>query len=57
MYSNSRTILLIAALALTLAACNEQATVPIAQGYGPDPTLPPPKNSWIPTVNIATAKG
>jgi glucose/arabinose dehydrogenase len=57
MHSNGRTILLIGALALSLAACNEKADVPIAQGYGPEPTLPPPKNSWIPTVNIATARG
>ena len=56
MYSNSRTILLIA-LALTLAACNEKADVPIEQGYGPQPTLPEPKSSWIPTINIATATG
>jgi len=57
MCSNSRTILLIGALALTLAACNEKADVAIEQGYGPQPTLPPPKSSWIPTINIATAKG
>jgi glucose/arabinose dehydrogenase len=46
-----------AAIALTLAGCNEQASVPIEQGYGPNPTLPEPKSSWIPTVNIATATG
>lgn len=57
MHSRSRTILLIGALSLTLAACNEKADVPIEQGYGPQPTLPEPKSSWIPTVNIATAKG
>lgn len=57
MHSQSRTILLIGALALTLAACNEKADVPIEQGYGPQPTLPKPKNSWIPTINIATATG
>jgi len=33
----------------------EQATVPIEQGYGPDPTLPEPNPTLIPTVNIATA--
>lgn len=44
-------------LALALAGCNEQATVAIEQGYGPEPTLPPPNNSWIPTINIATATG
>ena len=55
MHSQSRTIFLIGALALTLAACNEKADVPIEQGYGPQPTLPEPKSSWIPTINIATA--
>ena len=57
MHSNSRTFLLLGALALTLTACNEKADVPIEQGYGPKPTLPEPKNSWIPTINIATATG
>ena len=57
MHSNSRTFLLLGALALTLPACNEKADVPIEQGYGPKPTLPEPKNSWIPTINIATATG
>ena len=55
MHSQSRTIFLIGALALTLAACNEKADVPIEQGYGPQPTLPEPKSSWIPTINIAIA--
>ncbi|MEH2509274.1 glucose/arabinose dehydrogenase [Nitrobacteraceae bacterium AZCC 1564] len=44
-------------LALMLAGCNEQASVAMEQGYGPQPTLPAPKHSWIPTVNIATAIG
>ncbi|MES2599275.1 MAG: sorbosone dehydrogenase family protein [Pseudomonadota bacterium] len=57
MHSRSRTVLLLGALALTLAACNEKADVAIEQGYGPKPTLPEPKSSWIPTVNIATATG
>lgn len=54
-----RKLILLAAcsLALPLAACNEQATVAIEQGYGPSPTLPEPKNSLIPTVNIAKAVG
>jgi glucose/arabinose dehydrogenase len=47
----------IGALALPLAACNEQDTVATEQTFGPSPTLPAPENSWIPTVNIATATG
>ncbi|MGE0240692.1 MAG: sorbosone dehydrogenase family protein [Parvibaculaceae bacterium] len=33
----------------------EQATVPIEQGYGPDPTLPEPNPTLIPTVHVAKA--
>lgn len=33
----------------------EQATVPIEQGYGPDPTLPEPNPTLLPTVHIAKA--
>lgn len=55
MTKNSRTMMLVGALALILGGCNEQATVAIEKGYGPSPTLPEPKNSWIPTLNIATA--
>jgi hypothetical protein len=48
----------VAALALPLAACNDpQDTVTAEQSYGPSPNLPAPQNSWIPTVNIATAVG
>ncbi len=31
----------------------ESATVPIEEGYGPNPTLPPPNPKPIPTVNVA----
>ncbi len=48
---------LVGIMMLTLVGCNEQASVPVEQGYGPNPTLPAPKSSWIPTVNIATAVG
>jgi glucose/arabinose dehydrogenase len=48
----------IAALALPLAACNDpQDTVTAEQSFGPSPTLPEPQQSWLPTVNIATATG
>ena len=42
---------------LTLAACGEVATLPISAGTGARPTLPPPKQTLIPTVNIAPAQG
>ncbi|MBA3696662.1 MAG: sorbosone dehydrogenase family protein [Methylotenera sp.] len=42
---------------LVLTACGQQATLPVAAGIGPSPTLPPPNKTLIPTVNIAPAKG
>ncbi|MBR1193550.1 sorbosone dehydrogenase family protein [Bradyrhizobium sp. AUGA SZCCT0169] len=58
MHSHLRLALCLGALALPLAACNEQAPSGSAeQTYGPSPQLPAPQTSWIPTVNIATAKG
>ena len=48
---------LAAALGLGLAACNEEAKVPIAQGHGPNPTLPEPVSSWLPTINLSKAVG
>ena len=43
--------------ALGLSACGEQARLPVSAGMGPNPELPPPKTSLIPTVHIAPAKG
>jgi glucose/arabinose dehydrogenase len=43
--------------ALGLSACGEQARLPVSAGMGPNPELPPPKTSLIPTVHIASAKG
>ncbi|SMH29335.1 PQQ-dependent sugar dehydrogenase [Azospirillum agricola] len=40
--------------ATTLAGCGEQATLPVSAGTGPNPTLPEPKETMFPTVNIAT---
>ena len=40
-----------------LTACGEVAKVSVSAGTGPQPILPPPQTSLIPTVNIAPAKG
>ena len=40
-----------------LGACAESAKLSVAQGTGPNPTLPEPATTLIPTVNIAPAKG
>ena len=34
----------------------ERAEVPIADGYGPAPVLPPPNPTMVPTVNVAAAE-
>ncbi|KVW97097.1 sorbosone dehydrogenase [Thiobacillus denitrificans] len=49
--------LLFGVVVLALAACGGVATLPISAGTGPQPTLPPPQQTLIPTVNIAPAKG
>ncbi len=48
---------LLGVVLLVLAGCGEQASLPVSAGTGPSPQLPPPKSSWIPTVNIAPARG
>ncbi len=49
--------ILAAAVLLTLAACGDKSSLPVGAGVGPSPTLPQPKKSLIPTVDIAPAKG
>ena len=49
---------LIAMLAATsIAACGATARLPVASGFGPNPTLPEPSTRPIPLVKVATAKG
>lgn len=49
---------LIACAALAgLAACGEHARLTLADGTGPDPQLPPPNRTPIPTVKVADAVG
>ena len=40
-----------------IAACGGPARLPVEAGIGPRPTLPEPRTSLIPTVNVVTAKG
>jgi glucose/arabinose dehydrogenase len=48
----------LAALAvLALSACGSEAKLQVESGIGPDPELPPPEKSLVPTVNIAPAVG
>ncbi|BAQ16878.1 PQQ-dependent sugar dehydrogenase [Methyloceanibacter caenitepidi] len=47
-----------AALAcLLLTGCGEEATLPVSAGMGPNPELPPPVETALPTVVIAEATG
>jgi glucose/arabinose dehydrogenase len=52
-----RHLLLPIGLILTLTACGNIAQLSVAQGTGPNPILPSPSESLIPTVNIAKATG
>lgn len=40
-----------------LAGCGDMATLPESAGFGPEPALPPPRPTLVPTVNIAPARG
>ena len=44
-------------VAAALSACGETSQLPASAGVGPNPTLPPPTQTLIPTVNIAPAQG
>jgi glucose/arabinose dehydrogenase len=40
-----------------LGGCGGSANLPVGDGYGPSPALPPPHTSFIPVVKVADAKG
>jgi glucose/arabinose dehydrogenase len=51
-------LIISAGIVLTLlSACSDLAKLPVEAGYGSAPNLPSPHQSFIPTVNIAPAKG
>ena len=45
------------ALAFALSACGSPSDRPVELATGPNPPLPAPKKTLIPTVNVATATG
>jgi glucose/arabinose dehydrogenase len=45
------------ALAATALACSEKAQLPLESGMGTSPTLPAPRKTLVPTVQIAPALG
>jgi len=48
---------LVVLAALCLSACGDMAQLPVSAGSGPAPTLPEPRSTLLPTVNIAPAQG
>ncbi len=53
----STNLLIIGSISFLLSACGDAAKLPDQAGIGPNPTIPPPNTTLIPTVNIAAAKG
>jgi glucose/arabinose dehydrogenase len=54
---SSISVAVLVALSATLVACVEMSRLPPGAGVGPNPALPAPRNSLIPTVDIAPAQG
>ena len=44
-------------LVITAMACGKSASLPVEAGIGPQPTLPKPQTSLIPTINVVNAIG
>jgi glucose/arabinose dehydrogenase len=44
-------------LSLPLTGCSEHARLSVESGFGPEPALPPPRPTLMPTVQIARARG
>jgi glucose/arabinose dehydrogenase len=57
MMNSYRCALLLVIAAVGLSGCGERAQLPVSAGVGPDPVLPPPEETLLPTVNIAPATG
>ena len=57
MFATFARLLLLVPIALCLASCGDEATLPVAAGTGPHPELPPPVQTFLPTVVLARAKG
>jgi glucose/arabinose dehydrogenase len=49
-------LICLALLGPALGGCGEEATLPVEAGTGPDPKLPPPVQTFLPTVVLAQAK-
>ena len=54
---DARRALFAITVALIAAGCGGVARLPVEAGTGPDPALPPPATSLLPTVHVAKATG
>lgn len=57
MHSRLLAGLIVVLVCLALAGCGDEATLPVEAGTGPDPVLPAPVRTAVPTVVIAEATG
>ncbi|MFC5067727.1 PQQ-dependent sugar dehydrogenase [Flaviflagellibacter deserti] len=57
MIETTARLTVLAMLVAPLAACGDQSKIPEEQSFGPNPTLPEPNSTLIPTVHIAEARG
>jgi glucose/arabinose dehydrogenase len=48
---------MLAGAGVTLVSCGESAKLPLSAGIGPNPQLPPPTITLVPTVSVAQAVG
>lgn len=52
-----RLVVILYIIVIGLSACGDIASLPLAAGFGANPSLPRPNHTLFPTVNIAPAKG
>ena len=55
--SSKVAVVVLTVCAFLFSACGDSAQLPLAASFGPDPQLPPPNVTLLPTVNIAPAVG
>jgi len=55
--ARSRSMILLLAGSVALAACGGRARLEVAQGTGPHPVLPAPEKALIPTIQVSPAIG
>ncbi len=48
---------IVVATVVAAAGCGSAARLPVSDGMGPQPVIPKPRRSLLPTVNVVTARG